>query len=120
MMNSIFWMRSDTEESSYHKGNMDYSLKSRQALKFTVLPLKFFRDATWEQEKDAYADLVKSKCVSENCKYPEKWAKRGEFQIVTCIVCGCLPMHVRCTKTTAEKYHCTECINKTFLNLFHS
>jgi hypothetical protein len=75
------------------------------------------RDATWEQVKDAYADMVKDRCISSSCDNPRKAETKGPFKVITCVVCGCIPHHAKCLTVPPDQYHCSDCQGKTFLQI---
>ncbi|CRL08336.1 CLUMA_CG021295, isoform A [Clunio marinus] len=67
-------------------------------------------DAIWEREGN-FADQVKQKCEYGNCSSPNVTK-----DVFTCFVCGCFPMHLKCSKVTKhEEYYCPKCWDQSFV-----
>ncbi|XP_055844688.1 uncharacterized protein LOC129911059 [Episyrphus balteatus] len=87
--------------------------RQRLAYKSIFIP---DRDAAWELEPNAYAELLErpSSCSAENCRSEggrESKTKRNEF--VFCSTCGSVAIHRRCMKTQTKNFLCNECTSFT-------
>ncbi|XP_017022344.1 PHD finger protein 7-like [Drosophila kikkawai] len=68
------------------------------------------RDASWELEPNAFADLMQRAeyCILPDCRIRPSATSAAD--LLYCILCASNPMHTHCTFETASTYRCDDCI----------